>query len=106
MMQAENSPSRRDVIKTTAVVSAAAMMSSLGTNFAHAAGSDVFKVGMIGCGGRGTGAARDVSAASPRVKIVAMGDLFKDRLDGSRQNLKELGDQFAVTDDRCYVGFD
>ena len=102
----QNNVSRREVIKTTAALSAAAVMSSLGTNFAHAAGSDVFKVGLIGCGGRGKGAARDVVAASPRSKIVAMGDLFKDRLDDARERLTELGQQVAVADDTCFVGFD
>src|SRR5215207_937451 len=105
-MQPGNSPTRRDVIKTTAALSAAAVMSSLGTNFAHAAGSDVLKVGLIGCGGRGTGAGRDCAKASPRTRIVAMGDLFKDRLDTSREKLAELGDQFKVTDDSAFVGFD
>jgi predicted dehydrogenase len=105
-MSNESNVSRRDVIKTTAALSAAAVMASMGTNFAHAAGSDVFKVGLIGCGGRGTGAARDTIKASPRTKIVAMGDLFKDRLDTSREQLKEHGEQFAVKDDACFVGFD
>jgi predicted dehydrogenase len=94
------------VLKTSAVLSGAAIMSSLGTNFAHAAGSDVLKVGLIGCGGRGTGAGRDVAKASPRTRIVAMGDLFKDRLDTSRGRLKELGEQYAVKDENCFVGFD
>ncbi len=105
-MSGKTSHTRRDVLKTSAVLTGAAMMSSLGTNFAHAAGSDVLKVGMIGCGGRGTGAGRDCAAASPRVRIVAMGDLFKDRLDTSRQNLTELGEQFKVTDDTAFAGFD
>ncbi|HEV2292611.1 MAG TPA: Gfo/Idh/MocA family oxidoreductase [Tepidisphaeraceae bacterium] len=105
-MRPANGPRRRDVIKTTAALSVAAVMSSLGSNFAHAARSDVLKVGVIGCGGRGTGAARDCAKASPRTRIVAMGDLFKDRLDSSRNNLNELGEQFQVTDDRAFVGFD
>jgi predicted dehydrogenase len=105
-MQSQNAPTRRDVIKTTAALSAAAVMSSLGTNFAHAAGSDVLKVGLIGCGGRGTGAGRDCAKASPRTRIVAMGDLFQDRLDTSREKLAELGEQFKVTDDSAFVGFD
>ncbi len=105
-MQPANSPTRRDMMKTSAALSAAAVLSSLGSNFAHAAGSDALKVGMIGCGGRGTGAARDCAQASPRTRIVAMGDLFQDRLDTSHANLKELGEQFKVTDDGAFVGFD
>ncbi len=105
-MKSKTTPTRRDVLKTSAVLSGAAIMSSLGTNFAHAAGSDVLKVGLIGCGGRGTGAGRDCAKASPRTRIVAMGDLFQDRLDKSRTNLAELGEQFKVTNDSAFVGFD
>lgn len=97
---------RRGFVAGTAAVGAAAVVTSLGTNFAHAAGSDRIKVGLIGCGGRGTGAAKDNAAASPRVQIQVMADVFPDRLSASRDQLKSLGDQFAVTDDKCFTGFD
>ena len=51
---------------------------------AWAQGSDEIRVGLVGCGGRGTGAARNVVDAAPGVRIVAMADAFKDRLDESR----------------------
>jgi predicted dehydrogenase len=105
-MNPMNHVSRRDLLRASAAVSAAAVMASLGTNFAHAAGSDRLKVGLIGCGGRGTGAARDCAKGSPRVQITALGDLFRDRVDSSRENLSKLGDQFAATDDTCFDGFD
>jgi myo-inositol 2-dehydrogenase / D-chiro-inositol 1-dehydrogenase len=74
---------------------------------AFAQGSDEIRVGLIGCGGRGTGAARNVVDAAPGVRIVAMADAFKDRLDESRTMLAgKLGDKFAVTDDTCFVGLD
>src|SRR5439155_21125286 len=110
--------SRRDFLKTTAAVSAAATLASLGTSFAFAAGTDRIKVGLVGCGGRGTGAAGDAIHASPLVDVVALGDLFKDRLDQSRQNLSKLDEkesgraagtphpQMKVADDKCFVGFD
>ncbi|MEO6436958.1 MAG: Gfo/Idh/MocA family oxidoreductase, partial [Tepidisphaeraceae bacterium] len=98
--------SRRSFLKTGAAVGAAGALASLGTNFAHAAGSERIKVGLIGCGGRGTGAARDAIMASKLVDIVAMGDLFKDRLDDSRAQLAKEGEQFKVSDDKCFVGFD
>jgi myo-inositol 2-dehydrogenase / D-chiro-inositol 1-dehydrogenase len=98
--------SRRQILRASAAASAAAVMASLGTNFAHAAGSDGLKVGLIGCGGRGTGAARDCAKASPQVQITALGDLFRDRVDGSRKQLEKLGDQYAVADDACFDGFD
>jgi myo-inositol 2-dehydrogenase / D-chiro-inositol 1-dehydrogenase len=107
-----NNITRREILKTTAAVATAATFASLGTNFAWAAGSDVIKIGLVGCGGRGTGAAKDCAKASPQVKLVAMGDLFQDRLDKSREQLKPtdkekgIGQQFAVSDDHCFVGFD
>ena len=76
---------------------------------AHAAGSDVIRVGVIGCGGRGGGAANDCLSAAPGIKIVALGDLFKDRLDGCLGNLSgkaELKDRLDIPPDRCFVGFD
>jgi predicted dehydrogenase len=98
--------SRRSFLKTTAAAGAAATLASMGSNFAHAAGTERIKVGLVGCGGRGTGAARDAIKASPLVDIVAIGDLFKDRLDASRAQLAKQGEQFKVTDDKCFVGFD
>ncbi len=76
-------------------------------NFAFASGSDVIRVGVIGCGGRGSGAAMDNATANPSVVIWAMGDMFEDRLTGSRNALKkELGQRFRVTDERAFTGFD
>lgn len=77
--------------------------------WAHAGGSDTIRVGVIGCGGRGTGAAMNALQADPAVRIVAMGDLFKDRLDGSRQYLsqhEQFGSHVEATDEQCFVGFD
>lgn len=95
--------SRRDFIKSSAAVSLAAMTSGR----AFAAGSDTMRVGLIGCGGQGT---RDVISclkSSPGVELVAMGDLFKDRLDKSLEKLKtKVPDKLKVTGDTCFVGFD
>jgi predicted dehydrogenase len=97
--------SRRDFIKTSAAVSVSTMLASNAGVFA--AGDDKFRVGMIGCGGRGTGAAIDCLNADPGVEIVAMGDLFEDRLDGSLKRLKEkFPDRIKVTPDRMFTGFD
>ena len=82
-------------------------MSANALSGAWAQGSDEIRVGLIGCGGRGTGAARNVVDAAPGVRIVAMADAFKDRLDESRAILAgRLGDKFAVTDETCFVGLD
>ena len=57
---------------------------------AHAAGSDVIKIGLIGCGGRGSGAATNAMNAGKDVRLVAMADVFADRLEDSRQRLKKM----------------
>ena len=83
-------PSRRDFIKTSAAVVGGTMASSLVIPGAYAAGSDEIKVGLIGCGGRGTGAVDNVLSAAQGVRLVAVGDMFKDRLQDSLQNLTEV----------------
>jgi myo-inositol 2-dehydrogenase / D-chiro-inositol 1-dehydrogenase len=96
--------SRREFIKTSAVTAAA--LASTGLTGAYAAGSDKIRVGLVGCGGRGTGAATDCITSSSNVELVAMGDLFKDRLDDSRGYMKQLGERNKVTDGTCFTGFD
>jgi len=101
----KNNISRRDFVKTGAVVSAAAMLSRSGGVFA--AGSDKIRVGLIGCGDRGTGAAMDCIRAADGVELVAMADLFKDKLDNSLKQLKEeFSEQVKVTRESSFVGFD
>ncbi len=79
---------------------------------AHAAGSDTIKVGLIGCGGRGSGAAENICEAagtSYNIKLYAMGDVFEDHLKNCRESLRNnehCKDKFDVADDRCFVGFD
>jgi predicted dehydrogenase len=72
----------------------------------HAAGSDIIRVGLIGCGSRGGGAARHAMQAGKDVRIVALGDVFRDRLEYCRNYLKAAGQQCAVKDDHCFSGFD
>jgi len=107
--------SRRNFLQASAAVGAAATLASMGTNYAHAQGQERIKVGLVGCGSRGAGAATNAMEASPLVDIVAMGDLFKDHLDASRVNLMNVGaskrggtphPQMKVTDDNCFIGFD
>lgn len=97
--------SRRDFLRDTAVVAGA--LSATAIPSVHAQGSDTIKVGVIGCGGRGTGAAENCADSAPGVKIYAMGDLFPDHLDNSRKRLKSaLGDRYDVADSRAFSGFD
>ena len=73
----------------------------------HAAGSDTLRLGLIGCGGRGTGAADNALKADPNVKLVAMADVFPDKLEKSAERLRKLaGKRFAVDDDHRFTGFD
>ncbi len=76
---------------------------------AHAAGSDVLRIGFVGCGNRGTGACREALSVNAPVKLVAMGDLFADRLEISLKNLEKYEDlrpRIDVPRSRRFVGFD
>jgi predicted dehydrogenase len=97
--------SRRDFIKTSATVSLTALASP--ANKIFAAGSDAIRVGLIGCGGRGRDAVKDCINSSKGVELIAMGELFEDRLKSSLADLKkEFARHIKVTEDTCFVGFD
>ena len=109
----KNSSTRRDFMKTgTASVVGGAIVSSLSDRMVHAASDDTLKVGLIGCGGRGSGAAMNAMRADPNVKLTAMADLFDDRLQRARKNIQaslkgaEMEDKYAVADDHAFSGFD
>lgn len=100
---------RRDFLKaSTVAASAAVSASTLGISHrVFAAGSSTLRVGMIGCGGRNSGAAAQALTADPGTRLVAMCDIFVDRVKDKRRVLKEQkGDQVAVDDDHCFAGFD
>jgi predicted dehydrogenase len=95
---------RRDFVRTS-TLAAAAILARSGSLFA--AGSDKIRIGVIGCGGRGTYDTGNCLKAAENVELVAMGDLFQDRLDSCRKALtKELPDKVKVTDEMCFVGWD
>lgn len=94
---------RREFMKGVAAVTGAAAIGTVSN--VHAAGSDVIKVGLVGCGGRGSGAAMQAMSAGDDIRLVALGDVFKDRLDNGKKNLSKHKN-FAVNDDHCFVGFD
>src|SRR6476469_8029873 len=100
--------SRRTFLQTsTAAAVGAGIAASVATSAVHAAGSDTLKVALIGCGGRGTGAAVDAMAADKNAKITVLADIFPDQVKKAQQNLKnQLADQFAVSDDSCFSGFE
>ena len=99
---------RRDFLKSSTVVASAAVSGAHSiANNAFAAGSDIIRVGMIGCGGRNTGAAAEALTADPGARLVAMCDIFMDRVKGRRERLREQKKgQVIVDDDHCFAGFD
>jgi len=103
-----NNSTRRDFLKTSTVAASAAFTGTLGLRSGvHAAGSDILRVGMIGCGGRNTGAAAQALTADSGARLVAMCDIFMDRVKEKRQVLKgQKTDQVIVDDDHCFTGFD
>lgn len=97
---------RRTFLKTSSVVAGAALAGTLGIGqSAHAAGSDVLKIALVGCGGRGSGAAVNAMSADPAVQLTVLADAFPDAIAGAKANLGKHP-KFAVTDDKCFVGFD
>jgi len=100
-------PTRRDFLKTSAAAAAAVNLRI--ARSAYAAGSDTLRVGLVGCGGRGTGAAGQALAADRGLKLVAMGDAFEDRLKQSLEQLgknRETSAKIDVAPERRFVGFD
>lgn len=100
---------RRDVVKAGAALGVGSLISPAFAASAVRRGSGEIRVGVIGCGGRGTGAAANAIDAHPSVKVVALADLFADRLNGSRGYLegREDASQRVVIDDaHCFTGFD
>ena len=95
--------SRRDFLKDSASALGGLSIASS----AYAAGSDIIRVGVIGCGGRGTAAATNAMNADKGVRIAAMGDLLMDRAQEKRNMLKvKRPDQVTVDLDHCFSGYD
>ena len=96
-----SAPSRRTFLTSSTLLAAAPGL--------HAAGDDTLKVGLIGCGGRGTGAALNALAADKNVKLVALADAFEDRLTECLDSLRKKPDVAAKVDvkpEARFVGFD
>jgi myo-inositol 2-dehydrogenase / D-chiro-inositol 1-dehydrogenase len=108
-MSENQQPSRREFLKRSSATAAGLALSS-GLSLAraaHAAGSDTIKIALIGCGGRGTGAALNALSTKANVKLVAMADAFKDSLDLSLASLlKQVPERVAVPEDRRFTGLD
>lgn len=109
----ENQQTRRRFIKTSVVGGTAAMLLSNGMLYGKS--PDKIKVGLIGCGGRGTGAGIiDCAESTPGVELVAIGDLFEDHVisapESIKTNLQKRGlpvkDIYKVTPETTFAGFD
>ena len=103
------STSRRDFLRTASGVVGAGLASriALPAVVSGAAASDRLRVGLVGCGGRGTGAANQALGADAGVELVALGDLFQQRIDQSLAALqKRWPEKVKVPADRCFLGFD
>lgn len=107
--------SRREFVVSGAAAAGTVLAAS--TFGAHAVGSDILKVGLIGCGGRGTGAAEQALTADKGTRLVAMADIFSDRMDSCYNELmKVTGDpatkeggivsQIDCPPERRFAGFD
>jgi len=107
-MDASKNTTRRGFLKSSAALAGGALASRLTIGrVAYAAGSDIIRVGMIGCGGRNTSAANEALTADPGARLVAMCDIFIDRVKEKRGILKnQKGDQVIVDDAHCFAGFD
>jgi len=107
-ISSEHSTSRREFLKTSALVGGALAAPAIlpGNLFANT-NSDTLKVGLVGCGGRGTGAASQALNADNNVVLVAMADVFEDQLQKSLQSLRAgHPDKVKVVPEKCFVGLD
>lgn len=105
----ERTPSRRDFLETSSAAALGSLAALTLPQYVHAAGSDLLKVGLVGCGGRGSGAAAQALKADENVKLWAMGDAFSDRLESSLESLQTkdgLSAKIDVPRERRFVGFD
>jgi predicted dehydrogenase len=103
-MTPESTTSRRDFLTTSAVAGGLAFAPSL-----FAGENSTLKVGLVGCGGRGTGAAKNTLKADSNVELVAMGDMYDSQIKNSLnllQKNKEIAARVKVKPDMCFTGFD
>lgn len=108
-MNEKRESNRREFLKKSALTASALAVGLSSGLRVHAAGSDMFKLGLIGCGGRGCGAVGNCIEANPNVKLWAMGDLFKDRAENARKAMMEAPatkDKMDVDPSRVFDGFD
>ena len=99
--------SRREFLKSSGKVVAGAALASAIVRPGYTAESNTIKVALVGCGGRGTGAAANALSTAGPTKLWAVADVFEPRVAGTLKNLSEkFSQQIEVPPDRQFVGFD
>lgn len=100
--------SRREFLAQAGLTLAGSALAGVSLPHVHAAEDNTIRLALIGCGGRGTGAAANaLDAPGGPVKLIAMADIFRDRLDNSLRSLREkYGERVDVPPERRFVGFD
>jgi len=100
--------SRRDLLKSASQVAAASALAGVALPHVHAQGSTAIQIALVGCGGRGTGAANN-ALASPNgpARLVAMADVFQNRLNSSYTQInRRQAERVAVPENQRFIGFD
>ena len=108
MRNDKSSSNRRNFLKTTGQIAAASTLAGIAAPRVHAADDDTIRVALIGCGGRGTGAAYNaLCVENAPIKLVAMADVFPKRMERSYKALsKRAAEKMDVPEDRKFIGFD
>src|SRR6187401_1864879 len=111
MDQHDKKPSRREFVKSSSILAGGILTAPLFAKANYFSGADdVIKVALIGCGGRGTGAAMQALLSKQNVKLVAMADAFSDRLERCYKTLIDedasLKSKIDVPEERKFTGFD
>src|SRR5450759_1828888 len=103
-----NRTSRRRFLTDSGRIAGVSTLAGMTIPYVHAAGNDTIQVALVGCGGRGTGAAANALAVkNGPIKLVAMADVFERKLTNSYENLKkQFKDQVDVSEDRKFIDFD
>jgi predicted dehydrogenase len=105
----QRAKSRRQFLETSSLAVAGSLAAFATPKNVHALGTEELKIGLIGCGGRGSGAASQAIKADSKVKLWAMGDAFEDRLElglSSLEKIEEVAPKLDVAKERRFIGFD
>jgi predicted dehydrogenase len=106
-MSNSNNLSRRDVIKAAGTVAAASTLAGVVLPQVHAAGNELIRIALVGCGGRGRGAAHNaLSTPGGPTRLIAMADVFQHKMNTAVNDLQQRGAQFDVPQNRRFIGFD